>query len=59
MSEEFEKKLMRLKKDDLKDQARIRQLSENGTKADLVSFQLEFSSNWNGHCLTTAVALAI
>jgi len=36
MSEEFEKKLMRLKKDDLKDQARIRQLSENGTKADLV-----------------------
>ena len=37
-ADELEKKLMRLKKDDLKDEARKRQLSETGTKADLVIF---------------------
>ena len=37
MADEMEKKLMRLKKEDLKEEARQRSLSETGTKADLVS----------------------
>ena len=44
-ADELEKKLMRLKKDDLKDEARKRQLSETGTKADLVNFSKNNSSN--------------
>ena len=47
MAEDFEKKLMRLKKDDLKDEARKRQLSEDGTKADLVNKLLKLvKSKW-------------
>ena len=45
MADEMEKKLMRLKKEDLKEEARQRSLSETGTKADLVSllkFQILF-----------------
>ena len=37
MADEMEKKLMRLKKEDLKEEARLRSLSETGTKAELVS----------------------
>ena len=33
---DLEKKLMRMKKDDLKGEARKRSLAENGTKTDLV-----------------------
>jgi len=36
MADEMEKKLMRLKKEDLKEEARLRSLSETGTKAELV-----------------------
>ena len=35
-STDLEKKLMRLKKDELKVEARNRNLTESGTKADLV-----------------------
>ena len=35
-STDLEKKLMRLKKDELKVEARNRNLAESGTKADLV-----------------------
>ena len=38
MADEMEKKLMRLKKEDLKEEARLRSLSETGTKAELVSY---------------------
>ena len=36
MAEEVEKKLMRLKKDELVEEARKRCLEETGTKSDLV-----------------------
>ena len=42
MADEIEKKLMRLKKEDLKEEARQRSLSETGTKAELVSFFFKF-----------------
>ena len=35
-SGDLEKKLMRLKKDELKEEARTRNLAESGTKAELV-----------------------
>ena len=37
MADEMEKKLMRLKKEDLKEEARQKSLSEKGTKSELVS----------------------
>ena len=41
MADEMEKKLMRLKKEDLKEEARLRSLSETGTKAELVSLNFQ------------------
>ena len=38
MAEEVEKKLMRLKKDELVEEARKRCLEETGTKSDLVQY---------------------
>ena len=50
MADEFEKKLMRLKKDDLKDEARKRRLSETGTKADLVNKQFIYVNKYLVKC---------
>ena len=45
MAEEVEKKLMRLKKDELVEEARKRCLEETGTKSDLVQYLKPSLSN--------------
>lgn len=46
VAEDMEKRLMRLKKYDLKEEARKRRLPEAGTKADLVLKLQKNPSNW-------------